>query len=144
MERKRKTRLGRVVSNKMDKTAVVTVETRRHHPVYKKTVRRITRYKVHDEKNECQPGDTVRLEETRPLSKEKRWRVAEIISKAEQIEVRPEELEPQPEEVVPEPEEALVEPEETTSELEEALVEPEETTSEPEEVAEEQSEDEPK
>jgi len=116
MERNRKTRLGRVVSNKMDKTAVVTVETRRHHPVYKKTVRTMARYKVHDEKNECQPGDTVRLEETRPLSKEKRWRVVEIVIKAEQIEVRPEELEPQAEEVVPEPEEATAEPEETTEE----------------------------
>lgn len=116
MERNRKTRLGRVVSNKMDKTAVVTVETRRHHPVYKKTVRTMTRYKVHDEKNECQPGDTVRLEETRPFSKEKRWRVVEIVIKAEQIEVRPEELEPQAEEVVPEPEEANDEPKETTEE----------------------------
>jgi len=112
MERKRKTRLGRVVSNKMDKTVVVTVETRRHHPVYKKTVRRISRYKVHDEKNECQPGDTVRLEETRPLSKEKRWRVVEIVTKAEQIEVRPVELEAQSEEVVAEPEKVVAEPEE--------------------------------
>ncbi|UCB43468.1 MAG: 30S ribosomal protein S17 [Dehalococcoidales bacterium] len=119
MERKRKTRLGRVVSNKMDKTVVVTVETRRHHPVYKKTVRRMTRYKVHDEKNECQPGDTVRLEESRPLSKEKRWRVAEIITKAEQIEVRPVELEVQPEEAVAEPEEAVAEPEEAIAEPEE-------------------------
>ena len=116
MERKRKTRHGRVVSNKMDKTAVVVVETRRHHPVYKKTVRRITRYKVHDEKNECQPGDTVRLEETRPLSKEKRWRVVEIITKAKQIEVRPVELEVQPEEVVAELEEAASEPEEVVEE----------------------------
>ncbi|HEY33480.1 MAG TPA: 30S ribosomal protein S17 [Dehalococcoidia bacterium] len=116
MERKRKSRLGQVVSNKMDKTVVVTVETRRHHPVYKKSVRRITRYKVHDEKNECQPGDIVRLEETRPLSKEKRWRVVEIVTKAEQIEVRPEELEAQPEEAVTEAEEVVADnvPEEET------------------------------
>ena len=114
MERKRKTRYGRVVSNKMDKTAVVLVETRRHHPVYRKTVRRVTRYKVHDEKNECQLGDIVRLEETRPLSREKRWRVAEILTKAKQIEVKPEELETQPEEVVAELEEVTSEPEEVT------------------------------
>jgi len=132
MGEKRKSRLGRVVSNKMDKTAVVTVETRRHHPIYKKTVRRITRYKVHDEMNECQPGDTVRLEETRPLSKEKRWRVAEIVIKAEQLEFRPVELELQPEEAVAEPEEAAVEPEEAAVEPEEAAVEPEEAAVEPE------------
>jgi small subunit ribosomal protein S17 len=126
MEKKRKTRLGRVVSNKMNKTVVVTVETRRHHPVYKKTVRRISRYKVHDEKNECQPGDTVRLEETRPLSKEKRWRVVEIVTKAEQIEVRPVELEAQPEEVAAEPEEVVAEPEKVTAEPEEVVAEPEE------------------
>ena len=119
MDKKRKNRLGRVISNKMDKTAVVAVETRRHHPIYKKTVRRVTRYKVHDELNECQPGDTVRLEETRPLSKEKRWRVAEIVIKAEQLEVKPVELELQPEEVVAEPEEAVAESEEKAAEPEE-------------------------
>ncbi len=119
MEKKRKSRLGRVVSNKMDKTAVVAVETRRHHPIYKKTVRRITRYKAHDEMNECKPGDTVRLEETRPLSKEKRWRVAEIVIKAEQLEVRPVELETQPEEDVTEPEVSVTGPEETVAEPEE-------------------------
>ena len=119
MDKKRKSRLGRVVSNKMDKTAVVAVETRRHHPIYKKTVRTITRYKAHDEMNECQPGDTVRLEETRPMSKEKRWRVAEIVIKVEQLEVRPEELETQPEEAVAEPEATATESEETVAEPEE-------------------------
>jgi small subunit ribosomal protein S17 len=127
MDKKRKSRLGRVVSNKMDKTAVVAVETRRHHPIYKKTVRTVTRYKAHDEMNECQPGDTVRLEETRPLSKEKRWRVAEIVVKAEQLEVRPVELETQPEEAVAEPEAAVTVSEETVAEPEEAVAEPEET-----------------
>ena len=92
MEKKRKTRVGRVVSNKMDKTAVVTVETLRHHPLYKKTIRRAVKYKVHDEKNECKPGDTVRIIETRPLSKEKRWRVAEIIPRREVAEVQPKEI----------------------------------------------------
>jgi len=92
MEKKRKTRVGRVVSNKMDKTAVVTVETLRHHPLNKKTIRRAVKYKVHDEKNECKPGDTVRIIETRPLSKEKRWRVAEIITRREVAEVQPKEI----------------------------------------------------
>jgi len=140
MEKKRKTRLGRVVSNKMDKTAVVVVETSRHHPMYKKTMKKLTRYKVHDEKNECAPGDIVRLVETRPLSKEKRWRVTEIVTKAEVIEVRPEELEIEPDIVDAKPEEAEVEPEvevepkaevesdEKEAEVEEKEVATEETT----------------
>jgi len=111
MEKKRKIRLGRVLSRKMDKTAVVVVETSRHHPMYKKTMKKMTRYKVHDEKNECAPGDIVRLVETRPLSKEKHWRVAEIVTKAEVIEVRPEELEIEPEIVGTKPDEAEVEAE---------------------------------
>jgi small subunit ribosomal protein S17 len=92
MEKKRKTRVGRVVSNKMDKTVVVTVETLRHHPLYKKTIRRAVKYKAHDEKNECRLGDTVKIIETRPLSKEKRWRVAEIITTREVVEVQPKEI----------------------------------------------------
>ena len=92
MEQKRKTRVGRVLSNKMDKTVVVAVESLKHHPLYGKTIRRAVKYKVHDEKNECKPGDTVRIAETRPLSKEKRWRVAEIITKKEVVEVQPGEI----------------------------------------------------
>jgi len=92
MEKKRKIRVGRVVSNKMDKTVVVTVETFRHHPLYKKIIKRVVRYKAHDEKNECRLGDTVKIVETRPLSKEKRWRVAEIITKGEVAEVQPKEI----------------------------------------------------
>jgi small subunit ribosomal protein S17 len=92
MEKKRKTRVGRVVSNKMDKTVVVTVETLRHHPLYKKTIRKVVKFKAHDEKNECRLGDTVKIIETRPLSKEKRWRVAEIITKREVVEVQPKEI----------------------------------------------------
>ncbi len=92
MEKKRKTRVGRVVSNKMDKTVVVTVETLRHHPLYKKTIRRAVKFKAHDEKNECRLGDTVKIIETRPLSKEKRWRVAEIITTREVVEVQPKEI----------------------------------------------------
>ena len=78
----RKTRVGKVVSNKMDKTVVVTVEDRVAHPVYKKIIGRTYRLKAHDELNECGVGDRVRVMETRPLSKDKRWRVVEIIEKA--------------------------------------------------------------
>ncbi|HUU08757.1 MAG TPA: 30S ribosomal protein S17 [Dehalococcoidales bacterium] len=92
MERKRKTMTGRVVSSKMDKTAVVRVETRRRHPLYKKTIRKTTNFKAHDENNECGLGDVVRILETRPLSKEKRWRVVEIKSKGEVAEVQPKEI----------------------------------------------------
>ena len=92
MEEKRKTRFGRVVSTKMDKTVVVTVETSRHHPLYKKTIRRAVKYKAHDEKNQCHLGDVVRIVETRPLSKDKRWRVAEIITKGEVAEIQPKEI----------------------------------------------------
>jgi len=92
MEGKRKTRFGRVVSDKMDKTVVVAVETPRRHPLYRKTIRRAVKYKAHDEKNQCRTGDTVRIVETRPLSKDKRWRVAEIITKGEVAEVQPKEI----------------------------------------------------
>ena len=92
MERKRKTRIGRVVSNKMDKTVVVAVETTKHHPLYKKTIKKAVKYKAHDEKNECGEGDVVRIVETRPLSKEKRWRIAEIISRKGVLEIQPKEI----------------------------------------------------
>ena len=92
MESKRKTRIGRVVSNKMDKTVTVAVETLRHHPLYKKTIKRMVKYKAHDESNECGLGDIVRIVETRPLSRHKRWRVAEIITKGEVVEVQPKEI----------------------------------------------------
>ncbi len=78
----RKTRVGKVVSDKMDKTAVVIIEDRVAHPLYKKIVKRTYRLKAHDEHNECSVGDRVRVMETRPLSKDKRWRVVEIIEKA--------------------------------------------------------------
>lgn len=78
----RKTLVGKVVSDKMDKTVVVTVETRVSHPRYKKIIKRTYRLKAHDEVNECGVGDTVKVMETRPLSKDKRWRVVEIVEKA--------------------------------------------------------------
>ncbi len=90
MEKKHKTKTGRVVSNKMDKTVVVVVETPKRHPLYKKTIRRTVKFKAHDKDNKCQLGDMVRIIETRPLSKFKRWRVAEIITRGEVVEVQPE------------------------------------------------------
>jgi small subunit ribosomal protein S17 len=78
----RKTRVGRVVSNKMDKTVVVAIDDRVQHPLYKKIVNKTYKLKAHDENNECNIGDTVRVMETRPLSKDKRWRLVEIVEKA--------------------------------------------------------------
>ncbi len=79
----RKTQVGVVSSNKMDKTVVVEVRDRVKHPLYKKIVNRTVKYKAHDENNECNVGDKVLLMETRPLSKDKRWRVVKIIEKAQ-------------------------------------------------------------
>lgn len=82
MERNlRKTRVGKVVSNKMEKTIVVAIEDHVKHPLYKKIVKRTYKLKAHDEKNECNIGDTVKVMETRPLSKDKRWRLVEIVEK---------------------------------------------------------------
>ena len=78
----RKTRVGKVVSDKMDKTIVVAIADSVQHPLYKKTIKRTYKLKAHDEQNECRIGDTVRVMETRPLSKDKRWRLVEIIEKA--------------------------------------------------------------
>ena len=83
MERNlRKTRTGKVVSDKMDKTIVVAIENHVKHPLYGKIVKKTYKLKAHDEKNECGIGDTVKVMETRPLSKDKRWRLVEIIEKA--------------------------------------------------------------
>ena len=78
----RKVRVGKVISDKMDKTVVVAIEDRVAHPLYKKIVARTYKLKAHDELNECGVGDTVKVMETRPLSKDKRWRVVEIVEKA--------------------------------------------------------------
>lgn len=78
----RKTRIGEVVSDKMDKTIVVQVKTKKKHGLYKKTVNYSKKFKAHDENNECGIGDTVKIMETRPLSKDKNWRLVEIIEKA--------------------------------------------------------------
>jgi len=78
----RRVKQGRVTSNKMDKTIVVVTETRVPHPVYGKIIRKSVRFKAHDEKNEANVGDVVRIAETRPLSREKRWRLVEIVERA--------------------------------------------------------------
>ncbi|OAT81153.1 30S ribosomal protein S17 [Desulfotomaculum copahuensis] len=81
----RKVRTGRVVSDKMDKTVVVAVETLVRHPLYQRTIRQTKKFKAHDEENACRTGDKVRIMETRPLSKDKRWRVLEILERAEEL-----------------------------------------------------------
>jgi small subunit ribosomal protein S17 len=92
MEEKRKTRIGKVIGDKMDKTVIVAVNTPWRHPIYNKTVRRIVKYYAHDEKKLSKTGDTVKIEETRPLSRLKRWRVAEVIIKAEVADIKPSEI----------------------------------------------------
>ncbi len=78
----RLTKVGRVVSDKMDKTVVVSVDYVRRHPIYRKTIRRTSRFKAHDEQNQCRVGDLVMIEETRPLSKTKRWIVRQVLERA--------------------------------------------------------------
>ena len=77
----RKTRIGVVISNKMEKTITITVERKVKHPIYGKFVKKTTKFHAHDEKNECSIGDTVKIMETRPLSKTKRWRLVEVVEK---------------------------------------------------------------
>ena len=81
MQGKRRTKVGRVVSDKMDKTVVVSVERLRRHPIYKRVVRLSSKFKAHDEENTARVGDTVRIEESRPLSAEKRWTVVEVVAR---------------------------------------------------------------
>ncbi|MCI0886698.1 MAG: 30S ribosomal protein S17, partial [Chloroflexi bacterium] len=97
---RRKVRIGRVVSDKMDRTCVVVVEWRRPHRLYKKSVKMRTRFKVHDPQNECRLGDQIRIVETRPLSKTKRWRVEEILQREEIAEIQPEEIKVEDESVL--------------------------------------------
>ncbi|MEE9199373.1 MAG: 30S ribosomal protein S17 [Dehalococcoidia bacterium] len=98
MVQKRKVNTGQVVSDKMDKTVVVVVERYQAHRLYKRRIKRVTRFKAHDEQNACKLGDTVRIEETRPLSKDKRWRVVEVLARgelaelAELAEIQPKEI----------------------------------------------------
>ena len=89
---RRKIKIGKVVSDKMDKTVVVSVEWLQPHRVYKKNVRKWSRFKVHDGSNECRLGDTVRIIETRPTSKTKRWKVEEILQKGDVAELQPSDI----------------------------------------------------
>jgi len=90
MEKKRQEKVGIVTSNKMQKTVVVTVERQIIQPFYKRVIRHSKRFLAHDEKNECRPGDRVRIQETRPLSRRKRWRVVEIVRRAVEVAPLPE------------------------------------------------------
>jgi small subunit ribosomal protein S17 len=85
LQKPRTMKVGRVASDKMDKTVIVTVDYVRRHPLYHKRITRTSRFMAHDESNACKPGDLVRIEETRPMSKHKRWIVREIIERAVQI-----------------------------------------------------------
>lgn len=92
MYTRRRAQVGVVVGNKMQKTVIVAIEKHKRHPLYKKSMRRTKRYKAHDEKGLCALGDTVRIRESRPLSREKRWRVVEILARHEVAEVAPREI----------------------------------------------------
>ena len=92
MEKIHKIRTGTVVSDKMDKTVVVLVESLRRHRLYKKVVKHASRFKVHDPENACKIGDVVKIVETRPLSRDKRWRVLEIVRRKEVAEIQPAEI----------------------------------------------------
>ena len=87
MQGKRRTKVGRVVSAKMDRTVVVSVERLRRHPIYKRVVRLSSKFKAHDEQNTARVGDTVRIEESRPLSREKRWRIVEVVARGSGVEM---------------------------------------------------------
>ena len=87
MQGKRRSKTGRVVSDKMDKTVVVSVERLRRHPIYKRVVRLSTKFKAHDAENTAHVGDTVRIEESRPLSRDKRWTVVEVVSRGSNVEL---------------------------------------------------------
>jgi small subunit ribosomal protein S17 len=92
MYTRRKTRVGVVTSDKMQKTVVVAIESRKHHRLYDKTIRRTTRYKVHDANDLAKVGDVVRIVESRPISREKRWRLAEVVMRREVAEIAPREI----------------------------------------------------
>jgi len=92
MAGKHKVRVGRVIRDKMDKTVVVAVDVAEHHPLYHKAIKKSVKYKVHDGKKASKTGDVVKIVETRPLSHDKRWRLAEVVIKGEVVEVKPEEI----------------------------------------------------
>ena len=103
----RKRRIGQVISDKMDKTAVVAVQWRQRHPVYRKSIRRISKFHAHDEQNDARIGDRVLIVETKPLSRLKRWRIAEILERHEVPEIAPQEIGAAIEEEIAQPEVAV-------------------------------------
>ena len=115
-EKQRKTLTGRVISTEMDKTVVVAVERRVHHRLYHKSMRRVHKFNAHDELNAYQVGDTVRLTETRPLSKTKRWRVSDLLHRDDVPEIRPSEITEQETFVTTETPEAVAEVEDSPAE----------------------------
>jgi small subunit ribosomal protein S17 len=92
MAGKHKVRVGRVISDKMEKTVVVSVEFVAHHPLYHKAIKKSVKYKVHDENKTSKVGDVVKIIETRPLSRDKRWRIEEVVIKGDVVEVKPAEI----------------------------------------------------
>ena len=134
---RRKVRVGRVVSDRMDKTVVVVIEWRRPHRIYKKAVKRQTRFKAHDPGNECKTGDLVRIIESRPRSRTKRWRVAQILQREEIAEVQPQDIRVEDESVLVAERETA--PEEGVEEEVEALAVDEQVQETLEEVEEEQA-----
>ena len=103
----RKRRIGQVISDKMDKTVVVAVQWRQRHPVYRKSIRRISKFHAHDEQNDARIGDRVLIVETKPLSRLKRWRIAEILERHEVPEIAPQEIGAAIEEEIAQPEAAV-------------------------------------
>ncbi len=103
----RKRRIGQVISDKMDKTVVVAVQWRQRHPIYRKSIRRISKFHAHDEQNDARIGDRVLIVETKPLSRLKRWRIAEILERHEVPEIAPQEIGADIEEEIAQPEAAL-------------------------------------
>lgn len=101
MREHRKARIGRVVSNKMDKTVVVAVDTRRPHPLYRRVITSTNRFKAHDETNRCLVGDVVRILETRPLSKQKRWEVTSVLRRGAEVALQPLDLDLEGQDGVP-------------------------------------------
>ena len=91
-EAKHKSMIGTVIGDTMNKTVIVSVDAPKRHPLYNKTMKRIKKYYAHDETNECKTGDRVRIEETRPMSKLKRWRVREIVTKGKVADIKPTEI----------------------------------------------------
>ena len=137
----RKRRIGQVVSDKMDKTVVVAVQWRQQHPIYRKSIRRISKFHAHDEQNDARIGDRVLIVETKPLSRLKRWRIAEILERHEVPEIAPQEIGAEIEEEIAQPEAAVAVTEAPQAEMADTVEqEPaEEAEQEPAEEAEQES-----